>query len=121
MGYHSDVYIAMTKTRYKDMIAEALCSDENNLENLFVYPDEMCYDGSSNMIVFKIYDIKWYEDYSGVSFIQNFLFNSEDGYNFIRIGEDFGDIEKKNDEGYFGEEKWYSVFNVRHEVEVNLE
>lgn len=121
MGYHSDVYIAMTKTRYKDMIAEALCSDENGFENLFIYPDEICYEDSSNMIVFKIYNIKWYQDYSEVSFIQNFLFDSEDGYNFIRIGEDFGDIEKKNDEGYFGEEKWYSVFNIRHEVEVNLE
>ena len=44
MGYRSNVYIAMTKTRYKDMIAEALCSKEDDLEKLFIYPDKIHYD-----------------------------------------------------------------------------
>lgn len=120
MGYRSDVYIAMTKTRYKDMIAEALCSDEDGLENLFVHADKIHYDDYSNIIAFEIYDIKWYEDYSEVSFIQNFLFDSEDGYSFVRIGEEFEDTEYQSNSGYYDEKKWYDVFNIYRKVEVNL-
>ena len=120
MGYRSNVYIAMTKTRYKDMIAEALCSKEDDLEKLFIYPDKIHYDDYSNIIAFEIYDVKWYNEYSEVNFVENFVFNSEDGYSFVRIGEEFEDVDHQSDGGYYEEDKWYSVFNVYHKVEVDL-
>lgn len=120
MGYRSDVYIAITKTRYKDMIAEALCSDKDNLEDWFVHADEISYNDSSNMIIFTIYSVKWYNEYPEVNFIQNFLFDSKDGYSFVRIGEELEDIEYQVDGGYYEEDRWYNALGIHREIDVNL-
>ena len=118
MDYRSDVYITMTKTRYKDMLAEAICSGEK-LETLVLFADKT-YEDDSNMIVLKIYNVKWYSDYPETRFIEDFLYSSEDGYHFVRIGEEFEDVERQSDDGYYGEEKWNYAFNVYRNVEVNM-
>ena len=70
-----------------------MCSKEDYLEKLFIYPDKIHYDDYSNIIAFEIYDVKWYNEYSEVNFVENFVFNSEDGYSFVRIGEEFEDVD----------------------------
>lgn len=118
MEHCSDVYIAMTKNRYKDMLAEAISSGKE-LDNIFLYANKV-YEDDSNMLVLKIYDIKWYNDYPEVYFLRQFVCNSEDGYSFLRIGEEFDDIERDSDSGLYEEYKWYDVFEIYRNVEVNI-
>lgn len=101
MGYRSDVYIAVKKTDYENLIEkvnspefETVLNDEKHVdeirsllrcaevtENCFSNPDyiEICFDS-----------VKWYDDYYEVEFVHRWLEEIEK-YDMIIFGEEFDD------------------------------
>lgn len=95
MGYRSDVAIAMYK---KDF--EVMCEKAKQHEDSFVY--EFVMQGYEQAPQGKPEDehvylywewVKWYDGYTEVNFIQNFLYEEGVPYDFVRIGEDHDDTE----------------------------
>lgn len=112
MGYRSDVRIRLTKhdfERLKQEFEEKLIKtqilDWNLFENLDVYKEQENYEWyelaednewdtvRAHCVYFGWNDLKWYNGYNDVDFINDFVFNCSQ-YAFIRIGESSeGDIE----------------------------
>ncbi len=114
MGYRSDVVIA-TNLENKDLVA--LLQDAD--------PDEMTSEHGKIWVTFE--QVKWYESYSDVSKIMTALTQCEpimveskfgsyetDSYAFMRIGEDYDDIETHGDCYEFG-------INLSRNIEVDYD
>ena len=97
MGYYSDVAIAMRKKDLQQMLDEARnLPDDNNwtydfiqegIANAPIWEDE-------DYALITWADIKWYDTKGEVSFIKDFLNHIEDEhYDYLRIGEDYDDVE----------------------------
>ena len=96
MGYYSDVAIAMRKKDLEQMLDEALKLNDDKwiysfiqegINNAPVRDDE-------DYILLTWTDYKWYDTKGEVSFIKNFLNDLDySHYDFLRIGEDYEDIE----------------------------
>ena len=104
MGYRSRVAIALSDDA-RETIKSAMKLDKN-LRELVDYSDE---DLAHGRIYFS--DIKWYEGYPEIDAMESFLNQlDEEGYGFIRIGEDHDDVEEK------GEPYTYEMY-VSREIE----
>ena len=117
MGYRSEVHIAMTKTRFRDLIAQAhdeKCRDWllSGVQNY--YPDSYMVE-----IIFDY--VKWYPEQKDVVFISQFLEDTEDGYTFCRIGEDTDDNEQNSSIGIYRDIKFQDVFWIVREIRTELQ
>ena len=66
---------------------------------------------TKDAIYFGWNDIKWYETYDGVFPIMsglNILHKNQCSYRYMRIGEDYGDI----DEYFFDEKEWWKYHGI---------
>lgn len=117
MGYRSEVHIAMTKTRFRDMIPQAPNEDIRD----YILSSIREYNGNSYMVELCFEYVKWYPDYEEVAFIDKFLSETEDGYAFCRIGEDSEDNELHSDEGTYGDFNFSSVFWISRIIRTELQ
>ena len=105
MGYRSDVAIAMTKKAaelLKTKLAEATPDQRYLLDN----PDLYEVDSKTEEALWRWHYVKWYEEFAEVAFIDNVLKElSDDDYLFIRLGENYDDIELRGD-------FWGNVFEL---------
>jgi len=87
MGYRSDVVIGLKATKVL----------EDNLLKIDKFPKMLQRPGrlkSGNVFYWLFEDIKWYESYTEVSEVIDYLHELDDEeYGFMRIGEENEDVE----------------------------
>ena len=126
MGYRSDLVVVIypdTQTKEEDVAPyEALKTLMNTAfkEVADTFSDEMEWHGTECCLKFDIKDAKWYESYPEVQAftrMMEFFRDESHGYctEFIRIGEDFDDVEK-SDSGHYV----VGFMHVRREIECDL-
>jgi len=102
MGYRSDVAIAMRKEDYE--LLKEFDKENENLRDLLAVAT-VREKGEAVSLYWEW--LKWYDSFSEVEAIEEFLgkLSDEDKpYKFIRIGEEWDDIEKE--ENWGNEEKY---------------
>ena len=123
MGYRSDVKIAMLKEDFDEMIARG----EYTKHNYILDRDAMDYykelDRGDNVVVVVCgWDgIKWYPEYTDISYVEDYLAEIEEKgkpYTFMRIGEDYEDIEIDRSWGESGCDESCDVIGIYREIEV---
>lgn len=105
MGYRSQVAIAIREEDY-ELIKEEKKENKDFIE-LLEMGSEDCSYRKNGIIVLTWNDIKWYDSFSEIEDMEDFMYKLDDKeapYKFIRIGEDYEDIEIKNNWG--NEEKY---------------
>lgn len=102
MGYRSDVCLALNSAgvaALKEALASPDTSEKNRseVESLLAYADKHLVDAESGSECWKWNDVKWYNDpvyYPDVDFVEGFISElDEDNYRFIRVGEDYDDVD----------------------------
>ena len=104
MGYRSDVKVIIKKNDYERMQKELV---ENELFKYAIVKEVSKIDG----IILEWQDIKWYTEYKEVAEIENFITNL-DIYKFIRLGEDYEDIEIMSNAGKDNEYEFIDTIDV---------
>lgn len=119
MGYRSDVYIAVKKTDYENLVErvnspefEVILNSKKNVDNvrsLLKYA-EITEDCFSEPDYVEIYfsDIKWYDDYYEVKFIYQWLGEIEN-YDMVIFGEELDDNTVVFNTGLY-------LFDTRREI-----
>lgn len=87
MGYRSYVALAFKK----DAVSKEVIDEAKK------YWDESYWrEREEDVILFYAEEVKWYDSYSDVQAIENIIQSmDEENYQFIRIGEEPGDIEER--------------------------
>lgn len=97
MGYYSEVVLVVTdelNSKIKNNVNDKLTNkeDQKHFNFLFNEVTQELHDNGFHLYYWS--SIKWYTKYPEVQYISDILNPSEsDNFNFIRIGEDFNDIE----------------------------
>ncbi len=103
MGYYSEVGLCLDKeayTTFKAKLAKANEKLRQEVEGLIAYGTSK---ETEDEIFYYWQNIKWYWGYEDVDFIMNFIrdyraeTSNTEFYRFMRIGEDYGDIEVEGD------------------------
>jgi hypothetical protein len=99
MGYRSVVEIVMYPTKSEDFAMLKLYVDES-------LPDKFEVAGGDRKVLhLRLEDVKWYPSYEEVqAYLQCFanwegIFGGRCHYEFIRIGEETGDVEHESSDG----------------------
>ena len=89
MGYRSEVLIVSDKEEFNFPLKVLLAA-----QDMLRYC-EVTEDKQTGRTTYVWNDVKWYEGYTGVDAIMEFLHSQEndEDFGFIRIGEEDGDIE----------------------------
>lgn len=98
MGYRSDVALALSKkaTQQFDEMRKALTPDKQEDLSILLKADTIKHKNDARLYYWK--QIKWYEDYQGISILAHFLCSLEESdYLFIRLGEEIADNEVLGD------------------------
>ena len=108
MGYRSNVVIELSKEKSDLLQAQYVTNFPEDSEWLF----DSIQKSNDIAVLYYFSDIKWYEGYPEISFIEGFL-NKLDPkeYRFVRTGEAPDDIDEE------GSADYYDV-RVRHEVTI---
>ena len=128
MGYHSDVRVMTNLEGFEEMreIAWKLAKEKNIDKTHVLLPefgqdqDEFFdyYDVQEDYLCFGFDWVKWYDDYNNVSlFMEVLKVVNESGidWQFMRIGEDDGDIESISSDGFY--DSAIPVMRARVEIE----
>ncbi len=103
MGYYSEVGLCLDKeayTAFKTKLAKANEKLRQEVEGLLSYGTSK---EINEEILYHWQSVKWYWGYEDVDFITNFIrdyreeTSNTEFYRFMRIGEDYGDIEVEGD------------------------
>lgn len=101
MGYRSDVKLVSTKEGWERIKRAVTIA---NLDNTYLVDDELVVPVcNGKYILYEIEWVKWYDSYAEVDAFMHALFLLEHDnipYNFIRVGEDWGDIEEHSNTMY---------------------
>lgn len=102
MGYYSDVAIAVRKRDAKRLLEEAAkLPNDNYVKKLVERHQEILDDIDPNpegVQILRWYGVKWYDEFGEVKYIMDFIRSlGESNYEFMRIGEDYTDIEHTGD------------------------
>ena len=99
MGYRSEVALELSKE--KNDLFQALYAAKFPEDTAFLY--NSVESENEDGILYIWYDIKWYDSFPEVSFIENFIDNLDyEDFTFIRIGEETDDNEYRGDSDLFG-------------------
>ena len=106
MGYRSEVALVLSKEAaalLKKRLEAATPDERDLIDN----PDRYEVDSKTEQALWRWHVVKWYaETFAEVAFIDNFLKElSDDDYLFIRLGENYDDIEIRGD-------FWGNVFEL---------
>ena len=101
MGYYSDVALCLSKAGAEKLAAaiEARIGNTpddfgSNVIKALIGGEPVRKDEDTGTVAFCWSGVKWYSDFEGVAFVENFMADLDDeDYYFIRIGEDYDDIE----------------------------
>ena len=121
MGYRSQVVVAIYGADRDADQYRALKTLMNTTFKETYTEFEGCakWHDKKHVLMFKMEDVKWYDGYNDVTLFTTMLTEIEglEGYNyeFIRIGEDDEDIERRN-----GGEHCMYLLNVTREIQVDL-
>ena len=115
MGYYSEVVLVLSKEA-KEELKEKLNvlpkEEKENIESMFSCADRHFIHESGAELIQWI-NVKWYNSYPEVRFIENFINNCEDeDFYLMRLGEDLADIEQQ---GYF----YDNPFDTNIETRIN--
>ncbi len=103
MGYRSDIGLTLTQSAVQRMHQKLNTLDKNSeafssITDFIAYTDKHYEDTNSGAEVSLWECVKWYEEFSDVSFIENLLAELDwKDFLFIRIGEDYDDTEVRGD------------------------
>ena len=99
MGYRSDVRIILSTNGFNELSKHV--EDHLKLNNLNEHYNYLKYidvvHKSKDSIYFGWNDVKWYESYDGIFPIMSGLKKLEENqysYRYMRIGEDYGDVDE---------------------------
>ena len=111
MGYRSQVAIEL-EVKEKEILKTAIKYDEK-LKEIVDYADTKdnwdCKEPDQSCVLSWDY-IKWYDGYATINAMMSFLSHIDDeSYRFIRMGEDFDDVEHQG-------EKWGRL-NITRELQ----
>ena len=114
MGYRSEVRVMTDLEGFETMqeIAFEIKKRDNIADHMILFPmagqdpDAFFdyYDAQEDYLCFGFDWVKWYEDYKDVSLFMDILeVANERGvdWQFIRIGEEFGDIDNLNSDNFY--------------------
>lgn len=114
MGYRSEIRVMTDLEGFETMqkIAFEIKERDNIADNMILFPapgqnpDAFFdyYDAQEDYLCFGFDWVKWYEDYKDVSLFMDILeVANERGvdWQFIRIGEEFGDIDNLNSDNFY--------------------
>lgn len=101
MGYYSDVGLCLTKNGI-EKLATALADmdnseklaqrDKDEIHDLLCLPPQKADESGAGAWFWET--VKWYDGYTDVDFVDNFLTGlDEEDYYFIIVGEDYDDTE----------------------------
>jgi len=94
MGYRSEVCIALDASATDSLNAFLEVLPGNSLKELLNDADET--NHSEDTVKYYWHHIKWYEGYPGIDEMETLLSHLPDeAYGFVRIGEDYQDIEER--------------------------
>lgn len=97
MGYRSDVALAVKKqdfVKLKEEIDKIRDAEERDYISTFLTKDPLITERSIDnkvYIILQWQNIKWYDDYPEIIFLNDFLKDKQ--YDLLIIGEAIGDIE----------------------------
>ena len=104
MGYRSEVVLAVSKELMPHFLS-VMAKHPESRELVFGHNDELEQDYQDEGHFFVRWgSIKWYEGYPDIDTFENFMNecgemvdnkDKEDMFKFIRIGEDYADIEER--------------------------
>jgi len=113
MGYRSNIRCLIYPMDKAEADAPTLVDNYHALKTVMnttfkevmnSWSEHIVFDDDHSLIDFAIDDVKWYESYPDVSAFMQMIHEVEDlGYEFVRVGEDNGDIEcleSNNHNGY---------------------
>ena len=93
MGYRSDVYLAVKKEEI-----EKVDHAHTLIGKLLSEADTI--DVRDDKVYYEFHDVKWYDGYEDISALMDFLAELDEAcddflapYQFVRIGEEYEDIE----------------------------
>ena len=95
MGYYSEVMISVTKKGYERIKKDQEKFDDYELLNLFEVKNFE--KNNKSFVLLQTEDtIKYYPEFEDIKQLEKTLSNLKDGYVFVRLGEEYGDIEFRN-------------------------
>ena len=104
MGYRSDVCIVCEPKAYEMLM--------DTIQEVGVEPDSIQATADKSLYKIQFESVKWYEDEPEISAIMKVLykldseeFDFEDGfgYEYLRLGEESGDVDRRENIGCGGE------------------
>lgn len=119
MGYRSDVYIAVKKTDYENLIErvnspefEAILNNKKNVDNVrsilkYAKITENCFSDPDYIEIYFGFT-KWYDEYYEVKFIYQWLGEIEN-YDMVIFGEELNDNTVVFNTGLY-------LFDTRREI-----
>ena len=95
MGYYSEVMISVTKKGYERIKKDQEKFADYELLNLFEVKNFE--KNNKSFVLLQTEDtIKYYPEFEDIKQLEKTLSNLKDGYVFVRLGEEYGDIEFRN-------------------------
>lgn len=110
MGYYSDAALCLRERDFKELLAEEkkVGSDAYNFLALadITVIDEC---GGDKVLCVRWTSVKWYHDFEEIQVIEAWMDegNGYHPYNFVRLGEDYEDIEHRQSSNYEFDEYIY--------------
>ncbi|MTJ92332.1 MAG: hypothetical protein F8N36_05650 [Desulfovibrio sp.] len=101
MGYYSDVALCLTKKGMDQLKTDLAEVERNNPDNfaaikMLIGGEPSKIDEGSGYAVFLWEGEKWYAEFAEVAFVAKLMDSlSNEDFLFIRLGEDYNDIETR--------------------------
>lgn len=106
MGYRSEVKLCVKKEVYEEL------KEKEELKSLMAYAEDVV-ELSKGVVVICWDWIKWYSDYEDISIVEATMDKLDEQnapYKFVRIGEDWDDVDVRENWGAEGECDRISVY-----------
>ena len=123
MGYYSDVGLALRKKDYQAMldgISDFTPSrDDRNIIKDFIlgaYKNEV-ERGGETIVVCQWDGVRWYEDEPAVEYITDFYLNKLEDFEFMRVGDDLGDVDECSE--HENSDQW-DIFGVSQSLVADI-
>lgn len=110
MGYYSDVALCLRERDFKELLAEEK-KVGSGAYNFLALTDITVIDecGGDKILCVNWKSVKWYSDFEEIRVIESWMDegNGYHPYNFIRLGEDYADIDHRQSSNYEYDEYIY--------------